>query len=380
MRAKTTEASEVTEKSFAKVDATKRAERIAQAESIAAPVAIETPTQAALQRTSEATPTLVEAAAVNSIASRERPAQSAQETPAEQRVVSQVERVQSETAQSEVRSSQTETPIIASTPTAAAESVAAPLSATPSTSSPQQAQHSTVENVSVARTLARESQSYHPQQVEPVASSEATLKTNTPLPSTVADTSTATWPTFIPQAVGSTIANSDSGSSDEGEHGGGSAPKRKAKKTDTGREARMRAIIMQQLMTQHVNKAQREKLLKALIDLGISEQEYRNLVAKLGEMDVTRLAQQQAERKKFADPIAIAQEVPTIKDAATSPQEVGPSPSIQQSGLRVPLRRPQEPRSTSASAKRPRRSARALRPLQLAQIPINLRGRSRKLL
>ena len=89
----------------------------------------------------------------------------------------------------------------------------------------------------------------------------------------------------------------------------------------------MRALIMQQLMTQHINRAQREKLLKTLIELGISEQEYRSLVAKLGEMEVTRIAQQNADRKRFTEPVAVAIETPTIRDSVKSPPGVIATPA-----------------------------------------------------
>jgi hypothetical protein len=96
--------------------------------------------------------------------------------------------------------------------------------------------------------------------------------------------------------------------------GGAPAPRRTSKARAAREDARMRNLILQQLMAQHVTKAQREKLLKALLALGISEVEYRKLVAKLGEMDAMRLAQQQADRRKFAEPVAIAIEAPEIKE------------------------------------------------------------------
>jgi hypothetical protein len=95
-------------------------------------------------------------------------------------------------------------------------------------------------------------------------------------------------------------------------------PKKKAKRVEGAQASRMREIIIQQLMAQHLAKAQREKLLRALINLGISEQEYRSLVAKLGEMEVSRLAEQQAARQKYAQAVPVAQEVPAMKEQAKS--------------------------------------------------------------
>ena len=106
------------------------------------------------------------------------------------------------------------------------------------------------------------------------------------------------------------------GGNDRQEVAGAAAPKGTRKARTPRDDARMRTLILQQLMSQHATKAQREKLLKALLALGISEVEYRKLVAKLGEMDTARLAQQQADRQKFAEPVAIANEVPEIKTAA----------------------------------------------------------------
>ena len=132
----------------------------------------------------------------------------------------------------------------------------------------------------------------------------------------------------IPVATTSTGWNSSGSSRDseggnDGEEVAGAAAPKGGRKARTPRDdARMRQLILQQLMSHHATKAQREKLLKALLALGISEVEYRKLVAKLGEMDTARLAQQQADRRKFAEPIAIANEVPEIKTTPdTTPKE-----------------------------------------------------------
>jgi hypothetical protein len=132
-----------------------------------------------------------------------------------------------------------------------------------------------------------------------------------------------TTPTiFTPQPIAPTLSSqggSESQGSD-GDSGGSVAPKKKPLRADKAQAARKRELIMQQLMAQHLSKMQREKLLKVLIELGISEQEYRSLVAKLGEMEVSRLAQQQANRQKYAEPIAVAQEVPAMKPPTKASQ------------------------------------------------------------
>jgi hypothetical protein len=68
-------------------------------------------------------------------------------------------------------------------------------------------------------------------------------------------------------------------------------------------------------MEQHTTKARRDKILKALIALGISEVEYRKLLLKLGEMDAARLAEQVAARTKTAEPIAMTVEAPAMKES-----------------------------------------------------------------
>jgi hypothetical protein len=127
---------------------------------------------------------------------------------------------------------------------------------------------------------------------------------------------------FTPQPHAPTFSSQDGSDDHDGDpvSGGSVVPKKRAVKADKAQAARKRELIMQQLMAQHLNKMQREKLLKALIELGISEQEYRSLVAKLGEMEVSRLAQQRAARQKFVEPAAVAQEVPAMRDPAKASQ------------------------------------------------------------
>ena len=135
----------------------------------------------------------------------------------------------------------------------------------------------------------------------------------------------ATPTLYAPLLHGPTVPAQSGGDvhSSGDESSGGIAPKRGAQKSDKALAARKRELILQQLMAQHLGRSQREKLLRALIDLGISEQEYRSLVAKLGEMEVARLAQQQSSRHKLAQPIAVAQEVPALKEPAKTTQTIG---------------------------------------------------------
>jgi len=91
-------------------------------------------------------------------------------------------------------------------------------------------------------------------------------------------------------------------------------------KPQRGNDARMRQLLLQQLMDQHTTKARREKILKALIALGISEVEYRKLLLKLGEMDAARLAEQVAARTKLTEPVAMTTDAPEMKDAPLAEQ------------------------------------------------------------
>ena len=92
-------------------------------------------------------------------------------------------------------------------------------------------------------------------------------------------------------------------------------PSKRARKLPKGEDARMRHLLLKQLMDQHTTKARRDKILKALIALGISEVEYRKLLVKLGEMDAARLAEQVAARTKTVEPIAMTVDAPAIKEA-----------------------------------------------------------------
>jgi hypothetical protein len=115
--------------------------------------------------------------------------------------------------------------------------------------------------------------------------------------------------------------------------GAAAAPSKSARKLSKGEDARMRSLLLQQLMEQHTTKARRDKILKALIALGISEVEYRKLLLKLGEMDAARLAEQVAARTKMAEPIAMTVESPAMKEsedaAVATPQGPAAEPKVQ---------------------------------------------------
>lgn len=111
--------------------------------------------------------------------------------------------------------------------------------------------------------------------------------------------------------------------------GTAASPSKRARTLRKGGDARMRQLLLQQLMDQHTTKARREKILKALIALGISEVEYRKLLVKLGEMDAARLAEQVAARTKVAEPIALTVDAPAMKEAESATPSTGTSPIVE---------------------------------------------------
>lgn len=139
-------------------------------------------------------------------------------------------------------------------------------------------------------------------------------------------------------ASGKIDTGASNGNDDSDDAGVAADPKRARKPRTARDDARMRQLILQQLMSQHATRSQREKLLKALLALGISEVEYRKLVSKLGEMDAMRLAQQQADRRKFAEPVAIAHEAPEIKEGGEARNaESTPTPTPKSQTTRAQL-------------------------------------------
>jgi hypothetical protein len=139
-------------------------------------------------------------------------------------------------------------------------------------------------------------------------------------------------------ASGKMDTGASNGNDDSDDAGVAADPKRARKPRTARDDARMRQLILQQLMSQHATRSQREKLLKALLALGISEVEYRKLVSKLGEMDAMRLAQQQVDRRKFAEPVAIAHEAPEIKEEGEARNvESTPTPTPKSQTTRAQL-------------------------------------------
>jgi hypothetical protein len=128
------------------------------------------------------------------------------------------------------------------------------------------------------------------------------------------------------------------------------APSKSARKLSKGEDARMRNLLLQQLMDQHTTKARRERILKALIALGISEVEYRKLIAKLGEMDAAKLAEQTAARTKVAEPIAMTVEAPAMRESSpeiSEKPEVAPTESRAQTTRAALYKRLKEEAATA---------------------------------
>ncbi len=80
----------------------------------------------------------------------------------------------------------------------------------------------------------------------------------------------------------------------------------KARKDKLRRDAQLRQGIIQQLLTQSFDVSKREKLLAVLIKLGISEKEYHELVARVGEQEAQRMAERSGHEQRFKDAEKIA--------------------------------------------------------------------------
>jgi hypothetical protein len=147
------------------------------------------------------------------------------------------------------------------------------------------------------------------------APSEGSLREDTHVAPSVAGVTVSD-----PRGVVTRPAATEMAASSDGEDGSSeSTPTARSRNSKKRDNARMRNLLLQQLMAQHSNKVQREKILKALISLGISEVEYRNLLVQLGEMEVARKAEQAAATVKSVEPIALAVEVPTMKNSRAEP-------------------------------------------------------------
>ena len=86
---------------------------------------------------------------------------------------------------------------------------------------------------------------------------------------------------------------------DEREEGQRSDERTKARKAKALRaKARLREILMHQLQSILFEQNKKQRMLQLLISLGISEKEYRELVAKIGEMEAKAQAQTQEQRKQ----------------------------------------------------------------------------------
>lgn len=217
------------------------------------------------------------------------------------------------------------------------------------TSTPAISERAPVSAVSQLRTSEPQSPWFsEPHTIETVAS---TAKTTSSSPMRQPHTESDAVP-VVTSSTGWNSSNSSSGSESGNDHeevAGAAAPKGGRKARTPRDDAHMRNLILQQLMSQHATKAQREKLLKALLALGISEVEYRKLVAKLGEMDTARLAQQQADRQKFAEPVAIANELPEVKTSAdTATKDTIPQAASKAQSTRAELYKRLKEEATTA--------------------------------
>ena len=123
--------------------------------------------------------------------------------------------------------------------------------------------------------------------------------------------------------VDSSSDSEDGSSQDDSLHAeitSGSRSKQRIGRMSRARATRERAVIIQQLMTRSFEQGKREKLLRMLIALGISEKEYRELVVRIGQAEAERLASvKQAAEPIALEPLEVAPklEVPTMKSEAT---------------------------------------------------------------
>ncbi len=156
----------------------------------------------------------------------------------------------------------------------------------------------------------------------------------------------------VPQEIASGVTH-DVGAdfSQEGEHGTDSvrndAARKEAlrlkKKYNREKAAKMRMMIMQQLLAQHFERSKRERLLRMLIALGISEKEYRDLVAQLdaAELKHQEAAGAQVQKEKIAIAIEAFQKPPTapsMKSAAPKTTTPGTGQSKTRAELYARLR------------------------------------------
>jgi hypothetical protein len=141
------------------------------------------------------------------------------------------------------------------------------------------------------------------------------------------DTMTATPPrmkssTVLDGAIiGDSDGESDSASSEDEKQSAdrASVASKKRARTSPQGAARERAVIIQQLLTRSFEQGKREKLLRMLLALGISEKEYRELVIRVGQAEAERMASAHQPRQAIAiesRDILPKSDVPTMKSSA----------------------------------------------------------------
>jgi hypothetical protein len=109
-------------------------------------------------------------------------------------------------------------------------------------------------------------------------------------------------------------------------------------------KARLREILIHQLQSILFDQGRKERMLRLLIALGISESEYRALVAQIGEMEAQAEAQREEGRKEARAATMRQEEPKPTKEAL-------PISSSTIAG-KTPLRM-KEPESLPAPAKAP---------------------------
>jgi hypothetical protein len=110
-------------------------------------------------------------------------------------------------------------------------------------------------------------------------------------------------------------SSEDDAASSEGS--GRATPKKRIRVTRE-QAARERAVIIQQLLTRSFEQSKREKLLRMLIALGMSEKEYRELVIRVGQAETERMASANQTREAIAiEPLEVLpkSDVPTMKNS-----------------------------------------------------------------
>jgi hypothetical protein len=108
------------------------------------------------------------------------------------------------------------------------------------------------------------------------------------------------------------------GSSDEAAACQRKARQKRAKeRAKAAQRGRLRAMIVQQLLTQELTAAMRRRLLDSLLELGISESEFRQLEAQIGAMEAQELVKQAMQQ-----PLALEVEVaPQSQSAQAEPEQ-----------------------------------------------------------